>query len=266
MICGLIYKGKTIYLDATETYLGINEYAERIQGRQVLMEDGEKYVLARVPYAAPSQNYDYETSKLSVSEDKLTGNVTHLWKGEDKEVVLAGLNGIKKERADDAMIKFLSNDNNNYSISDMKLSSTDNMDKDLTVTYILDDKSAVSVFSKAFYIDLDHDKEFINSAIKTADRKHDYWFEHKMNICKETELTVPANYKAGSIPAPLNIVNPDYEFHILYTLTPGKLIYKKTILIKNTHMPVAKFAQWNNDIDQLAKAYNQNIILKPTTE
>jgi len=266
MICGLIYKGKTIYLDATETYLGINEYAERIQGRQVLMEDGEKYILARVPYAVASQNYDYENSKLSVSENSLTGNVTHLWKGEDKEVVLTGLNSIKKERSDDAMVKFLSNDNNNYNISNMKLSSTDNMDNDLTVTYGLDDKSAVSVFSKAYYIDLDHNKEFINSAIKTVERKHDYWFEHKMNICKETELAIPVNYKVTSIPTALNIVNPDYEFHIQYTSIPGKLTYKKIILIKSTHMPVAKFAQWNSDIDQLAKAYNQNIILKPVSE
>jgi transglutaminase-like putative cysteine protease len=34
MICALIYKGKII-LDATEDYLSMNDYAERIQGRSV---------------------------------------------------------------------------------------------------------------------------------------------------------------------------------------------------------------------------------------
>ena len=31
-------------------------------------------------------------------------------------------------------------------------------------------------------------------------------------------------------------------------------------------MATSKFAQWNKDIEQLAKAYNENIILKPISE
>jgi hypothetical protein len=37
-------------------------------------------------------------------------------------------------------------------------------------------------------------------------------------------------------------------------------------LIKNTHLAVARFTQWNSDIEQLAKAYNESVILKPITE
>jgi hypothetical protein len=266
MICGLIYKGKTIYLDATETYLGINDYAERIQGRQVLMEDGDKYILNRVPIAGPDQNYDYETAKFSINGSNLNGTISHIWKGEDKEDVLIGLNSIKKENADEAMNRFLSNGNSDYMISELKLSSTSNPDKDLTATYSVEIKNGVSLFSKAYYVDLDLKKEFINSAIKTDERKHDYWFEHKIDLCKEVELNLPADYKASGLPADLNIANPDYEFHIRYTILPGKVIYKKNILIKNTHMPVAKFAQWNVDIEQLAKTYNQTITLKPITQ
>ena len=266
MICGLIYKGKTIYLDATETYLGINEYAERIQGRQVLMQNGDKYVLNHIPVAGPLQNYDYETSKLSISGTSLTGSITHLWKGEDKEEVLSGLNSVKKENADDAMKRFLSNNNSDYVINDLNLSSTNNPDKDLTATYNADIKNGVSLFSKDYYVDFDMQKEFINSAIKAEERKHDYWFGHKINLCKETELALPVNYKiSGSLPS-LNIVNADYEFHIQYTSLPGKLMYKKNILIKNTHLTTAKFIQWNKDIEQLAKTYNETITLKPITE
>jgi len=266
MICGLIYKGKTIYLDATETYLGINEYAERIQGRQILMENGDKYVLTRIPMAASTQNYDFETSKLAIEGNNLTGSVNHLWKGEDKESVLSGLNSIKKEKADDAMLKYLSNDNNDYEIKNLNLSSTDNPDKDLTAAYTINYKNAVSSFSKAYYVDLDLKKEFLNSIIKISDRKHDYWFDYKTNVSKQTELTIPANYKASNIPPALNIVNPDYEFHIQYENLPGKLIYKKTILIKNTHLPISKFAQWNKDVEQLGKTYNENIVLKPVSQ
>ncbi|MBS1529524.1 MAG: transglutaminase domain-containing protein, partial [Bacteroidetes bacterium] len=166
MICALNYKGKMMFLDATETYLGLNEYAERIQGRQVLIENGDKYILTHIPFAAVMQNFDHETSTLTISGNALTGTVNHLWKGEDKEGVLSGLNSIKKEKTDEAMLKFLSNDNSDYEITNLKLSSMDNPDKDLTASYNLNFKNAVSSFSKDYYIDLDPKKEFLNSGIK----------------------------------------------------------------------------------------------------
>ncbi|BAU54453.1 transglutaminase-like domain-containing protein [Mucilaginibacter gotjawali] len=266
MICALIYKGKTIYLDATQTYLGINDYAERIQGRQVMMEDGDKFILNRVPVQSAAQNYDFETAKLSISGNDLKGSISHLWKGEDKEDVLMGVNSIKKENTDEAINRFLSNNNTDYVISNLKVSSTTNPDKDFTANYDVEVKNGVSVFSKAYYIDFDQQKELLNAAIKLNERKLDFWFPHKVNICRETELTLPANYKTSGLPETLNIVNPDYEFHIQYVPSPGKLTYKKSLLIKNTHLTVAKFAQWNKDIEQLAKTYNETITLKPVSE
>jgi len=266
MICALNYNGKVIYLDATESYLGINDYAERIQGRQVLMENGDKYALAHIPVETPAQNYDYESSKLSITDNDLTGSISHLWKGEDKEMILSGLNSIKKENTEEAMTRYLSDNNSDYVIKELSVSNMTNPDKDITANYKVDIKNGVSIFSKAYYVDLDHKKEFMNAAIKTDERKHDYWFDYKENLCKETELTLPPNYKVSGLPADLNVVNDDYEFHLKYTSAPGKVIYKKNILIKNTHLPVAKFAAWNKDIEQLAKAYNETITLKPANE
>lgn len=262
MICGLVYGGKTMYLDATESYMGINEYAERIQGRQVLMEDGDKYILSRIPLVPLQQNFDSETSKLSIVGNSLAGNVSHVWKGEEKESILSGLNSIKKDKADEALNKFLSDGNSNYIIKDLVISNTNNPDKDVNVSYNVDHKAAVSQFSKAYYVDIDLKKEFLTSQIKIAKRKTDYWFDYKTTINKETELAIPTGYKA-TLPANLNIINPDYEFHITYTELPGKLVYKKSIVIKNTHLAKANFVQWNKDIDLLAKTYKENIILKP---
>jgi hypothetical protein len=266
MICSLVYKGKTIYLDATETYMGINEYAERIQGRQVMMEDGDKFILATIPYASATQNYEYESSKLTIDGTGLKGTVKDLWKGEDKESVLSGFNSIRKEKSEDAMVRYLSNDNSDYAITELNHSKTDNIDGDFTAGYQLNFKNAVSTFSKDYYVDLDFKKEFINSAIKVNERKNDFWFDYKSNIVKEAELAIPAKYKVTNIPAPLNIVNADYEFHVKYEALPGKLVYKKTIQIKNTHLAKSKFVQWNADVEQLAKMYNENVTLKPLSE
>ena len=266
MICALNYQGKTYFLDATETYLGFNEYAERIQGRQVLMENGDKYQLTHIPTAQSNQNADVETGKFSINGDGFNGSINHTWKGEDKEGFLTGLNSIKKEKAETAVINFLSAGNAAYVISNLKLTNLNNPDQDVIANYSVNFKDGLSAFGKDYYIDLDRNKELRDAAIKIAERHHDYWFSHKINLSVEHELTLPAGYKTDQLPAALNIVNPDYEFHVQYTAVPGKLLYKKKLIIKNTHLPKTRFTQWNTDIEQLTRAYNESVILKPITE
>ncbi|GGH00837.1 transglutaminase-like domain-containing protein [Mucilaginibacter phyllosphaerae] len=266
MICALNYKAKTYFLDATESYLGFDEYAERIQGRQVLIEDGEKYRLARVPVALAGQNANIQTAHLAIADGAITGTVNYTWKGEDKEEILTGINSIKRERTEDAMIKYLAGDNNDYSISNLVLSGTSNPDKDLTVSYNVKTKNGISSFGKTYYIDLDNTKEYMDGVIKTDERKHDYWFDHRLNLSRSVELTLPQGYKAASLPAALNIVNAGYEFHIQYSTAAGKVTYKKSILIKNTHLPKNAFAQWNTDMEQLIKTYNDALTIKPISE
>ncbi len=266
MICALDYKGKTYFLDATESYIGFNEYAERIQGRQVLMEDGDKYRLTRVPVAAMSQNASTSTAKFEIVDGAIKGTVNYVWKGEDKESVLAGINSIRKEKASDAMMNYLAGSNNEYTITDLTLSPTETPDKDLLVSYSVNTKNGISVFGKSYYLDLDHTKELMDGTIKTGERKHDYWFSHKTDVKRQAELTIPAGLKVAYLPMALNIITPDYEFHIQYASTPAKVTYQKNILIKNTHLAKANFAKWNQDIELLVKAYNDTITLKPTNE
>lgn len=266
MICGLTLKGKTMFLDATETYLGLGEYAERIQGRETLMEDGGKYILSRIPLAVPTQNSDNENAKLAINGAQLSGTISRLWKGEDKEIVLSGLNRTKKDKTSEAMTKFLSNGDNNYSINDLVLSNADNADKDLIATYKVDNKAALSTFGKTYYIDIDQRKELLNSSVTIAERKTDFWFSHKTNINNTIELTVPQGYKITSLPANLDVVNTDYEFHIAYASAADKLTYTKKLMIKNPRLTKAKFEQWNKDIEQLGKTYTESVILKPISE
>src|SRR4051794_6146073 len=135
MICALLYKGKTWFLDATETYLGFNEYSERIQNRQVLIEDGDKFILMQVPATITAQNLDKEIRKLTVSGTSLIGTVHDSGKGKEKEMLLASLNSVKKEQFIEAFKKFLSNNNPNCAIPNLVTSNVTNYDSDIPATY-----------------------------------------------------------------------------------------------------------------------------------
>jgi hypothetical protein len=261
MICALNYQGKTYFLDATETYIGFNEYAERIQGRQVLVEDGEKYLLTNIPTTTWQQNLDREKRALTIKGTELNGNAEHEWKGEEKEYILSQLNGIKKDKSKEAFIKYLSGNNKDYTLTEFATSNLDDFDKSVTAKYNISFKNAVSNFGKEYYVDLDFRKEFSGFTFDTAERTHDYWFDYKTNVQRETELTIPAGYSVTGLPPNVEIKNSDYEFSINYIQQKDKLIYKKSLTIKNPKLSKSKFVQWNKDIEKLNQSYNEQVVL-----
>jgi hypothetical protein len=261
MICALNYQGKTYFLDATETYIGFNEYAERIQGRQVLVEDGEKFLLTNIPSTTWQQNVDREKRTLTINGTALNGSAEHEWKGEEKEYILSQLNGIKKDKSKEAFIKYLSGNNKDYALTEFATSNLDDFDKSVTAKYNISFKNAVSNFGKEYYVDLDFRKEFGSFTFDTAERTHDYWFDYKTNVQRETELAIPAGYSVTGLPPNVEIKNADYEFVINYIQQKDKLVYKKSLTIKNPKLSKSKFAQWNKDIEKLNQSYNEQVVL-----
>jgi hypothetical protein len=261
MICALLYHEKTYFLDATENYIGFNEYAERIQGRQVLIEDGDKYIYTKVPSTTYLQNLDAEKDVLSIKGVNLEGDVSREWKGEEKEYIFTQLNSIKKEKSTDAFTRFLSNDNKNYVISNFTTSSLSDYDKPLTVKYNMQHNNVVSSFGNELYVDIDPRKDFGNFTFDLKERSQDYWFSYKKNTQVEIQLNIPADYAVTAMPPNLSIKNDDYEFVATITKFPNKLVYTKNIIVKNPRLSKSKFEQWNNDVEKLKVFYNEQIVL-----
>jgi len=261
MICALKFQDKMYFLDATENYLGFDEYAERIQGRQVLIEDGDNYILANIPSTTYQQNLDEEKRILKIDGTDLKGTATHVWKGEEKEYVLSELNSIKKDKSIESFTKYLSLGNNDYVITNLKTSNLNNYDKDISAMYNIDHKNAVSSFDKEYYVDLDFTKELNDFIFDTTKRDLDFWFDYKMNLSKQTELEIPNGYSVTSLPPNVEITNPAYEFSISYSQANGKIIYKKNLAIKNIRISKSMFEQWNKDVQKLKASYNEQIVL-----
>ena len=102
--------------------------------------------------------------------------------------------------------------------------------------------------------------------IDTADREYDYWFDYKTSTVRETELNIPENYDVSVLPPNLEIKNANYEFNVQFKVIAGKVLYTKTILLKNPNLSKSAFKQWNSDIDKLKQNYSESLILKQKPE
>jgi transglutaminase-like putative cysteine protease len=261
MICALNYKSKFYFLDATESYIGFGQYAQRIQGRQVLIENGDSYLLQRVPVSGYEQNEVHNQYDLRIEGTALTGQVSHLWKGENKENILFRANSVYKNKLQEALQQFLSRGNPNYVMTTVKQDGLENRNADLSFQYKLVYNNAATIFDNDIYIDPDFRKEFGEADIDTTSRQLDYLFDCKGDWITETNLALPAGYKVQDLPPGLDIQRKGYSFSISCKLEGNMLKYRKAIVIKDVHLPRPGFGQWNADIAQLKKTYLQQVTL-----
>jgi len=261
MICALNYHGKFYFLDATESYIGFGQYAQRIQGRQVLIENGDSYLLQRVPVTGYEQNEVLNQYNLHLDGTTLSGKVSHSWKGENKEDIVSHVNSIHKDKLEESLEVFLSRGKSNYVMSGIKQEGLDNRNADLSFRYDLAYNNAATAFDKDLYLDMDFRKEYADANIDTTNRLHDYLFDCKEDRITEVSLTLPANYKLQDIPPALDIQRAGYSFSLSYKQEGNVLKYRKVIIIKDVRLPRTGFRQWNNDVALLKKAYLQQVTL-----
>lgn len=261
MICAVALDGKQYFLDATETYIGFDQYAERIQGRQVLIENGEQFSLSNIPLRTYEQNKQIEKRTLRIEGNNLVGVAGHQMTGESTESILTQAHSIKKENIREALQQYLTEGNRLYNISNLKTSDLHNWSIDLTMNYDVLHKDAVNNFGDELYVELDFRKEFEDSDIDTSKRKNDFWLNHKRQLVQETTLAIPAGYKVKSLPAAISVDNAKYIFKAAYAQKAGQIVYRKEITIKDTRISRSDFPQWNEDVKQLKQTYLEQITL-----
>jgi len=261
MICAVKYKNKLYFLDATETNIGFEEYAERIQGRQVLVENGEKYLLEHIPITTYTQNTETETRVLSIEGSSFKGNAVQTFSGESKENLISGMESVKKDKMDDALRNYLSDGKKDLTINDLKMINIKPDEGKMSLQYQLVYQNAVNIFGNDMYVDLDFRKSFTGFKIDTAKRKLDYMFPYKMNDITETTLILPPGYQVQNVPAPFITQNAVFEIKVSYTNQPGKIIFKKEVNIKQALLKKKYFSDWNKAIEGLNEFYNNQLTL-----
>jgi hypothetical protein len=230
MICTVILNGKKYYLDGTEEHIALNDYAQRIQGKQVLIEDGKNYIIEKIPQFPADRNKEIRTTKMAIVEDKLVGSSSIEYNGESKITVQSVYASIRNDNKADALSRFFKNGDNNVELTNIKNSDFADRQKPLQLNFEFKAANQVTKTGDELYIVMDWDKDFSGSEIP-ADRKNDYEFGQKYYYTTQTELAIPAGYKVDYLPAAVKKTTPDYSFEGGYTNNGKSIIYKKTIVV-----------------------------------
>ncbi len=260
MICALVKKdGKIIFLDGTEKYNPLGEYANRIQEKEALIENGDTFILKKVPKAIPNFNTEKMNYNFALKGEDLVGTVSKSYSGESRTYLLNILNNLKKDEKDEALKNYLNKDDINLKVSNIKISNIENRDVDLKIDYDITVKNAVSSFDDEVYITIDLDKEL--KTLELKDRNLDFIFSSKKNLESTTSLHIPDTYTISSVPNNLDVDTKNYKLSLHFEQKGNTIIYKKNFTIKNAKIEKSDFENWNASVNKLKKIYSEQIIL-----
>lgn len=259
MICSVFKDDKILYLDGTEKFNSLGEFADRIQGKQVLIENGEGFLLENIPIVDAEYNAEKINYNLKLVDEEITGKVTKQFQGESRSNLLYYFNSLKNDKRDEFLEYYLTNGNSNISVSGIQTTDLLNRDLELDISYDIEMQNAVSKFDNDIYIDLDIDKELANFEMNK--RKTDYIFKSKKDIYSTFQLQIPEGYKVSHIPENIDISNPNYDLSVDFSHKGNLIIYEKHFTIRHAKIEEKNFSEWNGFIKKLNSVYNEQIIL-----
>ena len=261
MICTLFYNNRPYYLDATCHYLLPGEYPHSIQGRQVLIEDGPKYQLQKIPEFDPAFNKDSLHCEYAISNGKLIGKASYNLFGEAKYKILSIYNNTPTDKKELMLKSYFEKDNVLDNMENINLTGLRQNAKSVYINFDVTNQSTVQQVNNEYYLGLDMDKDMNELIFDTLKRVNDFLFTYKHNVVRYVELDIPAGYKITSKPADFVVETPKYLFSIRYIENKDKLIYYKKVVIKDLLIKKNEFKAWNEDLKKFNTAYLEQIIL-----
>lgn len=260
MIC-TVYSGEKEYiLDPTEKYIALGKHAERIQGKEMLIENGDSFTVKKVPVGNPDNNLISRSETLSLDGDMLKGQGEVNFNGESKTQILyissLSKSEDKKRFLDNLAVTGFTNSDK------VDLSSIPAVDREnpftLKYSYALTNK--ISKFDNDIYIDLDWNKTFSELKIK-EDRETDYYFNGKIKQRTHKKFRIPPGYKVSHLPKSITKTHQDFTLNVTFRQAGNEVIYTNEITVKEGIIRKGNFSVWNEYILELKDIYNDQIVI-----
>ena len=261
MICTMMLNGKRIFLDATEKYADLYNYAHRIRGKQILIENDDKYLIEEVPTQKPENNKQIVENFYTIKDNKLTGTGKVTFTGNQKTSTLNKLAAISQLEREKELRNYFTNGNQNVNLKLTSDISFENRDNDLNYNYNIEIENQVVNLGHELYVNLELGHSFQQLKMSSK-RSVPFDFNGTFLLANKMKLNIPSNYIVKYLPEKVAVDTKNYTFNLFIEKIGNEIFYTKRILIKNPLLKVSDFKEWNKLIAKLNTFYEDQIILE----
>ena len=255
-ITTLYHEGKTYFLDGTEKYVPFNENAFRIQGKEVMISNKDKFEIKMVPLTSVGENKLSTKADFTLLNDKLNGKIKVVLTGNQRTEFHQSYHDMPASSQKDFLNEFLEFGNDNMVATGVKTSDLKNREIPVTIEGDVDLSNTVNTISGDFYVGVDFFPKTLDRFIPDEKRIEGYDLDDIIKFEDEITLTIPADKKFVDKPDNLELKFDGYEFKGEYTLQGNKMMLKKELLLKNGIIKKEDFANWTKFIESI-KEFNR---------
>ncbi len=255
-ICTLNYGGKAYYLDGTESYVPFGENAFRIQGKEVMIANGDKFEIKTVPPTTANDNKIYTKADFVLANESLNGKVKVTITGNERTDFHQSYQDLPTSSQKDYLNDYLEFGNDNMVATNVKTSDLKNRDLPVVIEGDVDLSNTVNTISGDKYVGVDFFPKTLDKFIPDEKRVAGYDLDVLVKFEDEIGLTIPADKKFIDKPDNLELKFDGYEFKGEYTVAGNKMILKKELSIKNSIIKKADFPNWIKFIESI-KEFNK---------
>jgi len=232
MICTVILDGERIYLDATEKYSDFRNYAQRIQGKQVLIENGKDFFIDSIPRQGNEINHEKIVHRLAISDDGIL-----------------------------ALLSYIGNSDKNVGLELTKVPNLEERKEEFNIGYDIKIDNHITNLGSEIYFSPEIDYQ-LKSIDMPEERDVPFEFRKRYLIEYDVQVDIPSGWSVSYLPEPVVLEKEKYEVQLSYLENEGKISYRKKINIKENMIEVSEFDAWNESISLIKTFYEDQIILK----
>jgi Domain of Unknown Function with PDB structure (DUF3857)/Transglutaminase-like superfamily len=257
-ISTLFLGGKTYFLDGTEKYAPLGQYAYRIQGKEALVGKGDQHQIIKVPVADLGQNKIITQATFALSDNVLKGHLKVTYTGESRTEFHQYYQELPSDKKLEILQTILEFGNDNLTVSNLKTSDLSNREIPIVVEGDIDLSNNIIRDEKEVYAGIDFFPRKLSAFMPDDKRINPYEFNSIFTAEDEIELNVPG-YKILELPPAFNQQVADYGFSGSYTRQGTKIVLKKSLSIKTGTVKKNDFTAWKTFLKNL-KDFNNNIV------
>ncbi|MDB5252350.1 MAG: transglutaminase protein [Flaviaesturariibacter sp.] len=258
----LYFKGKTYFIDGTEKYAALGKNAYRIQGKNVLVQNGDTYKTEVVPPAVVADSHIDTKANLALKGDRIGGHVTLSFDGEAKNYFHNLYNSIPTNKRKDFINSLLQLNNKNAEVANVKTSDFKNRDIPILLEADIDISNHVTAVDKLLYTSIDFFPQSMSTYVPDDKRQNPIDFDNVFVTNDVVTLELPAAAKPESLPAPFTAAFKETRIDATYAANGNRIVLNKKTQFGSPIIYNADFATYKTFINSVKEFNNTNIVIK----
>jgi hypothetical protein len=258
-ISTLYLNGKKYFLDGTENYVPLGENATRIQGKEVMVSNGDKFEIIAVPNTLAAANKKFTKANFTLAGDVIKGKVKIELTGEQRVNFHQYYQDLKSTNKDDFLKEFLTFSNENMETDKVKTSDLNNRELPVSIEGDVDLTNMVNSIGSNKFVGIDFFPRTLGRLMPDEKRVQGYDLSDVIMFEDEISLTVPADRKFVDVPKNVEIKNDKYDYKGEYFITGNTITLKKSLSIKDNIITKSELGSWKKFLEDI-KEFNRYIL------